>query len=292
MGGTGGTGIGGEGGNDCVDDTSLPLLEEPPSKLSETGLYADISTDQIASYALAYHPKFELWSDGAEKKRYAYLPKCSQIDATNMDEWSFPVGTRFWKEFTVDGKRIETRLIHRFGSGPGDFIFAAYQWNDEGTDADRVPEGVSDAMGTAHDIPSADKCTRCHGVLPEKILGFGAIELNHEGAGQTLATLGAEGRLSKPNAKMFSVPGDPKAQAALGYLHANCGNCHNRHQVMPAQFSLRLRTTDAAPEDTDAYTTSVGIVPSLFFEPGISYRIAAGESPSTEPKFPWPSTKG
>ena len=73
-----------------------------------------------------FTPQFELWSDQADKSRWVYVPECDAIDTSDMDDWSLPVGTRLWKEFVVDGKRVETRLLERIGAGPHDFVFAAY----------------------------------------------------------------------------------------------------------------------------------------------------------------------
>ena len=157
-----------------------------------------------------------------------YVPSCRKIDTSDMDHWSFPIGTRVWKQFTVGGKIIETRLIHRYGPGPDDWIFAAYQWNDAGTDADYVADGVVNAKGTQHDIPSNVDCSKCHSKLPEHLLGLSAIQLSHTGAGVTIRSLSDAGMLTVPAPNGFTVPGsDPATQAALGYLHANCGNCHN-----------------------------------------------------------------
>jgi hypothetical protein len=38
----------------------------------------------------------------------------------------------------------------------------------------------------------------------------------------------ASGLLSDPPAGGFTVPGDEVERAALGYLHADCGHCHNQ----------------------------------------------------------------
>lgn len=68
------------------------------------GLYANTATKTLAPYVQAFSPKYPLWSDASVKNRWAYVPTCATIDTTNMDSWSFPVGTRFWKEFIVAGK--------------------------------------------------------------------------------------------------------------------------------------------------------------------------------------------
>ncbi len=81
---------------------------------------------------IAFAPQYPLWSDGASKRRWIHLPPGTAIDASRADAWEFPLGTRLWKEFSY-GRRVETRLIERLADGS--WRFAAYVWNDEGTDA-------------------------------------------------------------------------------------------------------------------------------------------------------------
>ena len=59
-------GAGGEGGNPCVD--SLPVDSAPPEKLSETGLYADIATKQIAVALRAFRLSRTLTSSKSMRK--------------------------------------------------------------------------------------------------------------------------------------------------------------------------------------------------------------------------------
>jgi len=64
------------------------------------------------------------------------------------------------------------------------------------------------------------------------VLGFSAIQLAH-GAQPGEIALGAlqeEGWLNEPLAALPSVPGTETERAALGYLHANCGHCHNQER--------------------------------------------------------------
>jgi hypothetical protein len=255
---------------------------KPPAKLSDTGLFTDIPNDVVAPYALAYTPANELWADGATKRRWAHIPKCSPIDTTDMDHWSFPVGTRVWKEFTAKDAsdkpiRVETRLIHRYGPGPTDFFYATYLWNDAQTDADWVSgnDAIFDVKGTDHDIPSHAQCLVCHNQMPDKILGLGAFQLSHDGPGVTIKTLSDGGKLTTPNAAGFTIPGDAVAQAALGYMHANCGHCHNDSGDNP--LYLRLRVSDAKVEDTWTFTTAVN-VPCIVQDAGhtLTARIQPG----------------
>jgi len=80
-----------------------------PPLLSETGLYA--RNGQIAARNLIFVPAVPLWSDGAAKSRWVYLPEAAKIDVSDIDSWQFPVGTIFWKEFAWAGRRVETRMI-------------------------------------------------------------------------------------------------------------------------------------------------------------------------------------
>src|SRR5215510_369192 len=144
------------------------LTPVAPQLLSETGLYAKNgvgghlkrTADQEALVVdprnRPFSPQYPLWSDGAHKQRWVYLPPGAPIDVTNVDAWTFPVGTKFWKEFTFNGRRVETRFLWR--ADDRGWVFASYKWNDAQTDAALAPaEGdiaVADIDGTKrHSIP-------------------------------------------------------------------------------------------------------------------------------------------
>src|SRR6185436_16418070 len=55
--------------------------EVAPATLSETGLYCDISRLVPATGVRSFRPRFALWSDGAQKRRFIQLPPGTQIDA-------------------------------------------------------------------------------------------------------------------------------------------------------------------------------------------------------------------
>jgi mono/diheme cytochrome c family protein len=198
-----------------------------PALLSETGLFAAGSLDALGSGVRAYAPGFELWSDGATKRRWVSLPAGGRIDSADMDDWSFPVGTRFYKEFSVAGRRIETRLLIRVGQGAGDWAGAAYVWDADQREARLSPQGGQDVGGSGHDVPSATDCIGCHGGRRSYVLGFSAVQLAQPGVPLSLDALASEGRLTRVPARAVSMPGAELDRAALGYLHANCGHCHN-----------------------------------------------------------------
>jgi hypothetical protein len=220
-----------------------PLYTRLPCLLSETGLYqADMVT--LADGVHPYAPSFQLWTDGAEKKRFILLPQGSTIDTTDMDFWQFPPGTKLWKEFARNGIRVETRLLQKQPSGAWQAV--AYHWRADQTEADAVPNGVQNASGTPHDIPNTDDCMKCHSQQPDKVLGFSAIQLSHEKVDAanplewTLETLMADGLLTAPPAGALSVPGTDVERNFFGYLHANCGHCHNPTGSGNSQTGLDL----------------------------------------------------
>src|SRR5688500_9589092 len=119
-----------------------------PALLSETGLYAGEGTTLIDPPNRPFSPQYPLWTDGAAKRRWIRLPAGSAIDATNLSRWEFPIGTKFWKEFSFDGRKVETRMLWRVSAG--NWVFATYVWNEAQSDATLAPEaGIPGAAAAA-----------------------------------------------------------------------------------------------------------------------------------------------
>src|SRR5262245_24836077 len=115
----------------CVEIRECPSVDplaHLPQRLSETGLYADIASETLAADVVPFEPRFHLWSDGAEKRRWLSFPAGSVVDASDSADWRFPAGTKAWKEFTRDGVRVETRLIQKVGDADDDWAAVAYVW--------------------------------------------------------------------------------------------------------------------------------------------------------------------
>lgn len=262
---TGGTGAGGGPEVDCNTGT---LTTKLPCKLSETGLFVD-EQETLGEGIHRYAPQFALWSDGAEKRRWVWLPPDTQIDTTDMNYWSFPVGTRFWKEFSRDGIRVETRLIEKQRSGT--WYTVAYLWQDDQKEAIAVPDGQMNASGTEHDVPNADQCWTCHSQQPDKALGFSAIQLSHAGEDPenalewTLDKLVAQNLLTAPPSEPleFSAGWSDLERNMLGYMHANCGTCHNPQGSANSTTGLDmwLKVDDLAKAATESsvYLGLVGV---------------------------------
>jgi hypothetical protein len=273
---------------------------DAPQDLRCTGLYADFAAKTVDPNNKSYTPGVILWSDGAQKQRWLYLPPGTKIDTSDMDQWSFPVGTKVWKEFAFAGQKIETRYFEKVAvaaidGGIGQWVWASYQWSADQTSAIRNDNGVVDAGPNNYQIPSHSDCTECHnGGKHDKLLGVEALALGLASAGgQNLAALQDAGLLTaNPPSTTAYVPDDGKGSAAaLGYLHMNCGvSCHNDNPTafcVGSGLYMRLSANDAfadagagAVPVTPTYTTAVGVAPTIFaaqFPVGGGYhRITAG----------------
>src|SRR5262252_5843805 len=120
------------------------------------------------------------------------------------------MGTKAFKEFSANGKRVETRMQWKAGPTANDWVMIAYQWKADGSDAVAVPDGVIDAApvpstvpdagGVKHDIPSTSDCQFCHGNMKDRLLGFNAIQLSHDLTGVKISDLITEKALTTPPA--------------------------------------------------------------------------------------------
>jgi hypothetical protein len=271
---------------------ALPL----PQRLSDTGLFLPGTTTARAEH-IAFSPQYPLWSDGTAKRRWISLPPGTSIDASQPDSWEFPVGTRLWKEFAF-GHAIETRYIERLADGS--WRFATYVWNADGTEAELAPVRgtaleVAAAPGGRYAIPSRGDCLACHEGGPTPVLGFSALQLSpdrdplapHADPGSPehpdLRTLAATGVIRNLPRKLLDEPPriaarSPTARAALGYLHGNCGHCHNDSGAL-ASVDLSLAQQAASPSDSAARTLKSLLGHSSRFRPHdgkVSQRVVAG----------------
>jgi len=248
-----------------VTAPSAPL----PQRLIDTGLYKD-SSMTVRADNIAFAPQYPLWTDGTSKRRWIYLPPGAAIDASKVDAWEFPVGTRLWKEFGYDS-RVETRYIERLADGS--WRFAAYVWNKEGTDAVLAAEDgavlpVSAAPGGRYAVPSRNDCLACHEGPSVPVLGFTALQLSPDrdplapraepprNDHANLSNLVASGRLRNLPQRFIEQPPriaatSPTTRAALGYLHGNCGHCHNDAGALTGLELVLAQQANAAPQSAE-----------------------------------------
>ena len=240
-----------------------------PERLADTGLY-EARGGTLSNGVRAFSPQYPLWSDGLVKRRWIKLPPNGAIDGTEDDAWEFPAGTRFWKEFSLGSRKVETRVLVKVSGGG--WRYGSYVWNDAGTEAVLAPaEGVITSVelapGRPHVIPSRTDCAACHG--PQERggpLGFNALQLSPDRDPEaihgeplqegmlTLEVLSEEGRLRRRPGTDEPPPRirtqDPSTRALLGYLAANCSHCHNGNGDIAAlapviRYADLLRDGDA-----------------------------------------------
>jgi hypothetical protein len=257
---------------------SQAAAEEPlPEHLAATGLFLPGSTTEVRSGVLEFSPQYPLWSDGAAKRRWIALPPDAFIDASRPTAWEFPVGTRLWKEFSLD-RRVETRLMERLTDGS--WRYATYVWNEDQSDALLAPSKgvpalpVALAPGGRYAIPSEADCRACHEGAAVPVLGFSALQLSADrdplavhvtaSASVDLRELAARGVLRNLPATLIETPPRIAAaslteRAALGYLHGNCGHCHNAPDNSDASVpvSMRLAQDVGDPASSDKVLRSL-----------------------------------
>jgi uncharacterized repeat protein (TIGR03806 family) len=259
-----------------------------PDRLSQTGLFTSLSETTPREGLVPYGVNSPLWSDGAEKRRWVALPGGETVGFSRTDEWSFPRGTVFVKQFalTTDEsdptaqRRLETRLLVVDGTGGGYGV--TYRWRRDGSDADLLKEGASEEItvrtkagsrAQTWSYPSRDDCLRCHTTIAGFVLGPKTRQLNgpftYPGTGVTdnqLRTWNYLGMLRPalreeeiPRLDRLAAVGDASASLedrARSYLDANCMHCHRPGANIPASFDARYDTPPSRGNLLGAATVS------------------------------------
>ena len=279
--------LAGESGGGVPFAIAAPRDAHVPARLSETGLYAEDGSIDPGNRMFA--PQYPLWTDGAEKRRWVRLPAGARIDVSNVDVWRFPRGTTFWKEFSWNGRKVETRMIRH--TSKGEWLFAAYRWNEAQTEAVLAPEtGVRGAYevtaGKRHSIPGVADCLSCHGSAPAVVLGFNALQLSADrdplaphaemlhSSMLTLSDLVQENRLKPKRPEWLTRPPrirdeDPVARAAIGYLSGNCGSCHNASGPLARLGFTLLHDVSGEPGSPEPAVATAATAVSRFQVPGM-----------------------
>jgi hypothetical protein len=281
---------------------TTPPSTQPAELLSTTGLYSDIGRKQVDPRNLPWQPQYPLWSDAGAKERWIFIPPGTRIDTSNMDRWVFPVGTKFFKEFSFAGRRVETRIMEKVAAAPeiGSWTFKAFQWRPDESDAvlvstAGVPNAAPTTLGTQHDIPSLEQCRACHTRGGDAVNGFEALQLSDdqdpmaveaarlEPGDVTVDELARRGLITNaPADPARIVSSTPVGRWAMGFLHGNCANCHNPQGPAAASgFDTRHTVNARREEDEPVYRTAVNQFTLVFNIPGTrlnedSFRILGG----------------
>jgi len=230
------------GGPVWLDD----IAADPPTALSEVGLFSNLGELKPADNVVLYEPNWQLWSSGTDKQRLLYVPEGAVI-GTGGPSWELPKGSVFAKTFALPGSAaagalapIETRLLFRRDER---WDYATYVWNDDRSDAEllpgnwlEVPKDLQDTSGNAYayTIPSRLDCRTCHetsqGSTGTPVLGFNELQLPE--------SLESAAFFDAPPAVVPVVGRTDAETKAFGYFVGNCIACHNGGKGDNAAFSL------------------------------------------------------
>ncbi|MEP0392216.1 MAG: SO2930 family diheme c-type cytochrome [Erythrobacter sp.] len=215
--------------DDVIQENGFPRV------LARYGFFQDGGAREASDNVHAYELNTPLWSDGADKLRYIYLPEGAQLKADGDGLLQFPVGSAIIKTFAYgegdDQRFIETRVLLHRADG---WLALPYRWNDEQTEAklaiagDRIPITTASGEEISYRIPNKNQCKTCHSVDGEVIpIGPKARNLSAKWLGEAYES----GRLDRvpegadtlPFWTNTSVSKDARVRA---YLDVNCAHCH------------------------------------------------------------------
>jgi uncharacterized repeat protein (TIGR03806 family) len=238
----------------AVSDAAI-LAKTPPKLLSEFGFFADMRAQQPAEGVIPFALNTPLFSDGALKDRFVYVPERKAAKYDDTEAFGFPVGTALIKTFSFPAdyrqpdkniRVIETRLLLRNESG---WQAWAYLWNGEQTEATLKIAGAKVDIATVtedgaplsftYSVPNKNQCKACHSLSGEiEPLGPKARNLNGDfhyasGAENQLAHWTAVGILDgapapseAPAVPDWKDEAQPLEARSRAWLDVNCAHCH------------------------------------------------------------------
>ena len=230
-----------------VNDAVIAAAQ-PARTLAEYRLFQDAGARTPNARVTPYELNTALYSDGALKFRYAYLPAGAQAQYDPEGVFEFPVGTVLVKTFAFAAdmrapdqnvRFLETRLLIRREAG---WVALPYVWNEAQTEARLavvgadVPVSFTNEEGQAialdWAVPNVNDCRGCHArngqIVP---IGPSARNLNRAaqlGGWQEAGLLGALPASAAPRVPNAYDPASGSLEArARAYLDVNCAHCHN-----------------------------------------------------------------
>jgi uncharacterized repeat protein (TIGR03806 family) len=260
-------------------------VDPVPDLLSDSGCTSAADITHPYSGLVPYDINAPFWSDNAAKDRHIGLPNGTSIAINGQDDWDFPPGTVLVKNFSLNGRLIETRHLMRHPDG----VWAGYtyEWNATETEATRVRGGKTELIdGQDWVFPDEAECLQCHTTAAGVALGPETSQLNRDYTypltGRThnqLETLDAIAMFSSPlqgtpsTLPSMPEPGDAAAdlgERARAYLHTNCAQCHQPGGPTPVNLDLRYTTSLANTNACDVAPDAggLGIPMALIIAPG------------------------
>ena len=283
-----------------------------PTRLSETGLFADVPALRPAIGVQPYVINAPAWHDGASADRLLALPGISTARLSGVwATWDFPDGTALAQTLSLPphdgkpGRRLETRVLLK---QTNDWSAYSYVWNDAQDDAELTRKEGTRLKLTDREwlVPSRSDCLMCHSRAAKFALSLSSAQLNRdvvtgdhaENQIASFIALGlAKGAAPKPDAPRHVDPYDtsaPLADRARSYLATNCAHCHTPDgggntlmDLTPGVSPDRQHLINAPPQHGAFGLTGLG--DAMLIAPGnagrsilpirISLRGATGQMP-------------
>ncbi len=251
-----------------------------PTKLSETGIWKDVTKDEPAAGVSPYSINAEPWADHATMKRIVAVPGDASVTMYHNPKpvpdtaWFnsrvfFPKNSVLAKTFSL-GRKIETQISHFDGV---EWRGYTYKWNEAGTDATLVPAGGDDVEITVGKerrtwhFSGRSECRQCHNPWAGEVLGFTEMQLRSvgpdphgelepsEAANRAWGTLTRAGVIQRGDEKVKAGelddvrflyrPADALAKLenrAKSYLHVNCSHCHQFGAGGSVDIEMKMET--------------------------------------------------
>ncbi|MFZ9395109.1 MAG: SO2930 family diheme c-type cytochrome [Erythrobacter sp.] len=215
---------------EAIEGTALPQT------LEEFGFFIDAPAQIPTPGVIPYRLNTPLYSDGAEKLRFTYIPpdKLAQADGPGL--LRFPVGSALIKTFAFgegsSRRLIETRVLLHRADG---WVALPYRWNEAQTEARLALAGARLELASAsgglfsYRIPNKNQCKECHGlnglVTP---IGPKARNLSHDWLDRMVSSRRLDEMPGGANAlPLWEVRASESADVnARAYLDVNCAHCH------------------------------------------------------------------
>ncbi len=283
-----------------------------PNKLSDVGVFSDLTTLTPEAKIFPYVLNQRFWSDFAKKKRwFALTVTGTKFTFNEYDPWGFPAGAVLIKHFELEttrndpatARRLETRFIV-FKTG-GAIKAVTYRWNEDESEAFLLSaSGLDEAIQitevnqtvrtqTWH-YPSEFQCNYCHNDAAGNILGFNTWQLNRQfeytsGSENQIKKLTDDGLLTGAEnispESLISIAALDDESVSLSFrvkslLWANCSSCHREGgpgggfwKAQPGFSWDQMKVINGTVNNTAFTATSKVINPNKLDESEIYQRL-------------------
>lgn len=242
-----------------VPGATNPGDPQPATLLSETGCVNSSNPMLPAPGLVPYDLISPLWSDGASKQRFMALPNNASINVDDQGDFMFPVGSVLMKNFFLNDRIVETRLLMHHLSGWQGY---SYEWlydvDETPIDAQLLTTSLTKSIeGQNWYYPSQSECLDCHTEGSGIALGPELQQLNRDftfpSTGRTASQIDTFETINLFSSALSAQQKSVRLYAlddmsvsyqlrARSYLHSNCAHCHQPDESVTTTIDLRFST--------------------------------------------------